>query len=192
VLSTLGALNAIDVCWLKDARAAFSELSALPRPLTALLIGGPHRDAPLDEAGLESVIERLAQEGGSLLICGSRRTPNPWRPLLRAHALRLGARLWMDADDGLNPYRGYLAHADRLVVTADSVNMLSEACATGAAVSSFSSGALAGKLLRFDAALRHAKRLSTLDQPEPPQKPLRETAEVAAQLLLNWSASIAR
>ena len=32
---------------------------------------------------------------------------------------------------GENPYFGFLAHADAIVVTADSVSMTSEACSTG-------------------------------------------------------------
>ena len=39
--------------------------------------------------------------------------------------------IWNGPGDGENPYQGYLAAADRIVVTPDSVNMLSEACAAG-------------------------------------------------------------
>ena len=38
---------------------------------------------------------------------------------------------WIWDGSGDNPYMGYLALADVLVVTADSVNMVSEAAATG-------------------------------------------------------------
>jgi mitochondrial fission protein ELM1 len=37
-------------------------------------------------------------------------------------------------DTGENPYRGFLALADVIVVTGDSVSMCSEACATGKGV----------------------------------------------------------
>lgn len=195
VFTTTGALNAIDAIWLRDARTDFAELAALPRPRVGLLIGGPHAEAPLAESALVSLFEKLAlhtkSEGGSLMICASRRTPIAWRPLLRASALALGARVWMDADDGSNPYRGFLAYADRLVVTADSVNMLSEACAVGVPVISFAAGRLRGKLLRFDRALRHAEQLCALDDPKPPTSPLRETTLLAERILQRWRARFA-
>ncbi len=193
VLTATGALNAIDEAWLDNARRESAELASLPRPLIGVLIGGPHRDAPLSEAALESLLEQIARQittsGGSLLVCGSRRTPREWRPMLRAHTLQLGGRVWLDEQDGVNLYRGCLAHADRLVVSADSVNMLSEACAVGVPVASFSAGALRGKLARFDAALQRALLLSPLDQPAPPVAPLRETSALAQLVLQRWRES---
>src|SRR3546814_6768877 len=37
---------------------------------------------------------------------------------------------WLADGDGENPYPGLLAWADRIIVSPDSVNMISEACAT--------------------------------------------------------------
>ncbi|MDZ4812594.1 MAG: mitochondrial fission ELM1 family protein [Pseudomonadota bacterium] len=193
VLTTTGALNAIGEDWLEKARRECAELAFLPRPLIGVLIGGPHRDAPLSEAALESLLEQIARQiaasGGSFLVCGSRRTPREWRPMLRARTLQLGGRVWLDEDDGANLYRACLAHADRLVVSADSVNMLSEACAVGVPVTSFSAGALSGKLARFDATLQRALLLSPLDQPAPPVAPLREAAALAQAVLQRWRES---
>ena len=193
VLTTTGALNVIDDCWLDNARRDAAELASLPRPLIGVLIGGPHHEAPLSEVILEFLFEHIARQiaasGGSLLVCGSRRTPREWRPMLRARTLQLGGRVWLDEHDGANLYRGCLAHADRLVVSADSVNMLSEACAVGVPVASFSAGALSGKLARFDAALQRARLLSTLDLPTRPVMPLRETAGLAQLVLQRWRES---
>ena len=47
-------------------------------------------------------------------------------------------------DDTANPYFGMLAWADRLVVTGDSIAMLSEACATGKPVQMFDLGGMRG------------------------------------------------
>src|SRR3546814_1032285 len=44
--------------------------------------------------------------------------------------MQAGATCWLDDSDGANPYPGMLAWADRIVCSPDSVNMLSEACAT--------------------------------------------------------------
>ena len=52
-------------------------------------------------------------------------------PRACANAAATGADLaWFDDSDGVNPYPGALAWADRIVVSPDSVNMVSEACAT--------------------------------------------------------------
>ena len=49
---------------------------------------------------------------------------------------------WGDAGD--NPYFGYLARADHIIVTGDSVSMCSEACATPKPVYIFAPKALIG------------------------------------------------
>ena len=71
----------------------------------------------------------------------------------------------------------------RLVVTPDSVNMLSEACATGRPVHTFVSRPLPGKLERFHQELRAAGLLHDIDARTPPaQTPLRETAAIASEV----------
>jgi mitochondrial fission protein ELM1 len=196
VINSIGAIHGIDAQWLIRARHEFSEFAALPRPLFGVLVGGPHREAPLTVSALLELLQRVCQQaralGGSVSVCGSRRTPAAWHPTLRAQALKHGARIWMHADDGVNPYRACLAYADRLVVTADSVNMLSEACALGVPVTSFSSSGLSGKLARFDDALRRAHLLSTLEHPVAPPMPLRETAGIAERILARWGESTGR
>src|SRR3546814_12187632 len=52
---------------------------------------------------------------------------------------------WRDDGDGPNPYPGLLAWADRIVCSADSVNMVSEACATRAPVFAFAPGRVTGR-----------------------------------------------
>jgi hypothetical protein len=51
---------------------------------------------------------------------------------------------WKPSDPA-NPYFGMLAVADRLVVTGDSIAMLSEACATGRPVQIFDLGGMRGQ-----------------------------------------------
>jgi uncharacterized protein len=187
VIQTLGALNPVDDAWLAKAAAEFSTLRQLPQPRTALLVGGPHRELVLDAGWFDALIAQLeallARDGGSLMITLSRRTPAAWAMRLRG-AFHTGCTyFWGGVPDGDNPYSGYLAHADRIVVTPDSVNMLSEACATGKPVMSYLPRAARGKLAAFHAALRAQGRLHDLRDaaisPSPPVPPLRETAIVA-------------
>src|SRR5581483_6477547 len=195
VIGTLGALNAVDDAWLARAAAEFSTLLQLPAPRTALLVGGPRRGLALDAAWLDRLVEHvealLARDGGSLMIALSRRTPAEWRARLRG-AFRSGCTyFWGGAADGPNPYAGYLAHAARIVVTPDSVNMLSEACATDIPVYTLVPEQAHGKLAAYHAALRAQSRLRRLDEPEPATAsavPLRETAQVAVAVWERYRA----
>jgi len=189
VIATLGALNPVDDAWLARAALAFPALAQLPRPRTVLLVGGPRRGLALDAAWLDAVIARIdgwrQRDGGSVLVTTSRRTPAAWRERLRG-AFRNGCTcFWGGAEDGANPYASYLALADRIVVTPDSVNMLSEACAVGVPVITRLPPRAPAKLAALHRELRdqgwlHADDvdLSTLRQPPP----LREIAAVASKI----------
>src|ERR1019366_2449292 len=63
--------------------------------------------------------------------------------------------VWDGAGD--NPYAQILAHAEAILVTGDSVNMVGEATATGAPVYVFApSGGDGGKIARYIDALEQA------------------------------------
>ncbi|HEX6833280.1 MAG TPA: mitochondrial fission ELM1 family protein [Rudaea sp.] len=197
ILTTSGALHPVDDAWLAQAAADFPMLQRLPPPRTALLVGGPRPGLALDAAWLDTLIAHLqawlARENGSLLITASRRTPPEWIDRLRG-AFRNGcAYLWSGPQDGANPYPGYLAHAERFVVTPDSVNMLSEACATGKPVFTLLPRGAHGKLVAFHEALRERGNLRALDADNStfiPAPPLRETADVAAEILRRFHARV--
>ena len=189
VIQTMGSLNPIDDAWLALARSQFGTLEKLARPRIALLIGGPRRGLAIDDAWFATVIaevERWRERyGGSILVTTSRRTPAAWRERMRA-AFRNGCTcFWGGEEDGANPYAGYLALADLIVVTPDSVNMLSEACATGAPVFTSLPREAPDKLKAFHAELRDQGWLHDmavdLDTLSPPA-PLREIATVASKV----------
>jgi uncharacterized protein len=196
VIGTLGALNAVDAEWLERARVEFSTLQQLPAPRTAVLIGGPRHDLNLDAAWLEGFVAclqaLLQSDGGSLMITFSRRTPAAWRERLHGAFNSGCVHFWGDSADGTNPYPGYLAYAERIVVTPDSVNMLSEACATGVPVLTCLPANARGKIAAFHAALRAQSRLhelgaaatSTLPQPAA----LTETVAVAKEIARRYVA----
>lgn len=108
-------------------------LSRLKRPLIGVIVGGPAGRAPfgVEEAGalLERIRSMMAASGGAAAVVPSRRTPDAVLALFTAAAER-DADLWVWRREGDNPYLGVLALADRLVVTGDSVSMVSEALAT--------------------------------------------------------------
>lgn len=187
VLNTLGSLNPVDEAWLAAARRAWSHLEALPAPRLGVLLGGPRRDVTMDPAYAATLatamLARHQREGGSVMLLASRRTPSAWFDAL-SHALDgIPGLRWRNADDGPNPYPGVLGWADRLLVTPDSVNMLSEACACGCPVHTLAPGNLTGKLARFHAALRSRGLLHDIDADTPPrQAPLHETRAIANEM----------
>ena len=188
VLSLLGSLHPVDDLWLAAARAGFPALGQLPRPLTTVLVGGPSAHAAFDAASVAALVDGLAsaqrRDGGSLLITTSRRTPEAAVARLRALVAAQPGLLWAGAGDGPNPYAGLLGWADRIVGTADSVNMLSEACATSVPVFVFGADRLGGRPRRFVDALQALGRLRAFDDALGafPVTPLRETARVAAEV----------
>ena len=108
----------------------------LPRPWFALIVGGSTTRGKFsaEAAGqLGRMASRMAAAaGGSLLVSTSRRTGDAAGPLLAG--LDTPNHLFKWDDGGENPYFGYLALADAVVVTGDSVSMCSEACAVPAPV----------------------------------------------------------
>lgn len=188
VITTLGSLNAIDDAWLQQARAAFPGLLDLPTPRYALLLGGPTRALKLDRdywSQLTTILSaRLRAEGASLMLTSSRRSPAWLRKAARTAFAGIPCRQWHDPGDGANPYAGFLAWADAIVVTPDSVNLLSEAAATRVPVWTFAAHPINGKVGRFVEALRARGRVRFLGESAAPGAivPLRETARVAAEI----------
>ncbi len=187
VLRPIGSLHPVDAAWLAAGREAHAAFAALPRPRLALLLGGPRRGVALDTAWTAALIAslraRLARDGGSVLLCASRRTPPALVAAVSDALAGVPGVRWRGEADGRNPYPGLLAWADRVIVSPDSVNMLSEAAATGVPVHTLTRAALPRRLARFHAALRAGGWLADIDADSaPPVRPLRETAAIAAEV----------
>jgi len=109
-------------------------LANLPRPYTALLVGGNSSVYELDPA-TATVLARQANAqvrkvGGSLLASTSPRTPASVVEALFA-ALDCPAHCYRwRPNDTDNPYLAYLALADSFIVTVDSASQVVEACLT--------------------------------------------------------------
>jgi mitochondrial fission protein ELM1 len=188
VIALLGSLHPIDDLWLARARAEFAVIAQLPQPRTAVLLGGPSRHVRFDQAALDALAAQvdaaLAREGGSLLLTASRRTPASMRAALRRRYAGTPGLLWLGDQDGANPYAGLLAWADRIVCSPDSVNMVSEACATTVPVFVAEPGRGSGRIRDFLDMLLASGRVRAVDAALAPfaVEPLRETARVAAEV----------
>ncbi len=110
------------------------KLAHLPRPYTTVLIGGnsgPFTLNPLKMEILAQRIDKMAQAtGGSLLITTSARTPDSSIEILKT-TIQSPAYLHLWPSQATeNPYFAFLALASDIVVTGDSISMLTEACMT--------------------------------------------------------------
>ena len=117
-----------------------ARLADLPRPLTALLVGGPTKPYRFDAAVAARLLEDAwavaARHGGSLYVTTSRRTPPAVVAALEA-GLPAGARLYRWGSGGDNPYHALLGLADRFVVTGDSISMMVEVARLGKSLAIF-------------------------------------------------------
>ncbi len=188
VITLDGSLHPVDASWLSSARDAFASMQPADGPLLALLVGGDSAHARLDVAALDAIAEPLldwsASERGRVWATASRRTSPAVRARLRERFGQAPHRVWDSTGDGPNPYAGLLAWADRIVCTADSVNMLSEACATDAPVYVAGIDALQGRPRRFVDRLLAIGRIRPLKDLATSFAftPLRETPRVAKEV----------
>jgi uncharacterized protein len=155
VIVTRGALHRVNAARLDQARQHFAgRLGNLSHPRIAVLIGGNNdvfRMTPEVIGRLADQLMALAREGAALMVTASRRTGAENEKLLRAKLAGVTGEVWDGT--GENPYFGYLAHADAIVVTEDSVNMVTEATATGKPVHLVSLVGGSAKFRRFRQAL---------------------------------------
>ena len=120
----------------------------LPRPWVAVLLGGdsgPFVFTAAKGERLGRLVNAMARDaGGSLLVTDSARTPQAFFDAFYAQiSVPLHLYRWgMQPQD--NPYLAYLALADRLVVTGESMSMLAEAAATHSPLYIFDPGDVRG------------------------------------------------
>lgn len=154
VMRITGAPHRLTAARLASAADAWaSRLAGIPRPFVSLIVGGATHSRPFPAARAADLGRRVhkmaAGVGGSVLLATSRRTGrDAEQALLGAIPEPRRAFLWTDGGD--NPYFGFLALADAIVVTGDSVSMCSEACASPAPVYVFApDGMVAAKHARL-------------------------------------------
>jgi len=158
VLTTLGAVHRVTPARLAaEAQRFAAAFAALPRPRAAVLIGGnnrAYRFTPEHFSGFVDALAALARQGTGLMVTPSRRTGTDQAAMLRARLSGLPAVVWDGTGD--NPYFAMLGLADAVIVTADSVSMVSEAAATGKPVHVMPLEGRSAKFDRFHCAMAEA------------------------------------
>jgi mitochondrial fission protein ELM1 len=195
VYTTLTAPHSFTSKRLAELRGSVAPaIAALPHPRVAVVLGGKNavykfRDE--DDARFAEALASLGRLGASFLITPSRRTH---QRLLEVtdRATRDFPRILWDRS-GPNPYAEFLAHADLLVATADSVNMTGEACATGKPVFVFTPSGGSAKFRRFHAALETRGATRPLPErfdaiPAWSYEPLHSVEDIAREVERRWLA----
>jgi mitochondrial fission protein ELM1 len=157
VIETLGALHRVTPERLRKEAEDFSDRYAgLPRARVAVLLGGDNKQYRMTAACADRLGSLLAQaardHGAGLMITASRRTSPENMRRIRQHLESLPVDIWDGT--GPNPYFGMLGLAEHIIVTGDSVNMVSEACATGRPVHVFQLNGGSRKFTRFHDAFQ--------------------------------------
>jgi mitochondrial fission protein ELM1 len=168
------------------------EIAALPHPRVAVVLGGKngiYRFTEADDDRLQKALASLAALGASFMVTPSRRSHQ--RLIRAAEAGTRGSPRIIWDMTGENPYPHFLAQADLLVVTADSVNMTGEACATGRPVWVFEPSGGSAKFRRFHQALQShgATRLLPDIMPsleEWSYRPLDAASSIAREIEQRW------
>ncbi|MBI1775719.1 MAG: mitochondrial fission ELM1 family protein [Proteobacteria bacterium] len=184
VVVVTGSMHGVTAPVLEAAADRFrAGFAPLPRPLVAVLVGGSNGRYRLDPPTTRRLAQDLIglqRQGYGIALTPSRRTGEANEIALRETLAGSGAFIWDGS--GENPYFGLLALADAILVTADSVNMVSEALATGKPVHVLDLPGRPGKFQRFHQSLVERGltrpfrgRIETWTYPPPD-----ETARVAA------------
>lgn len=165
--------------------------SFLPKPWTAVIIGGGIKGKPWPEAEAQAFARRLkeihAKLGGSLLLTTSRRTGEKAQSIIlnELKGIPMYTYLWGEKKE--NPIMGFYACPDLIVATADSVSMCSEACGTGKPVLLYSGKWLTTKHLRFAQALIDNGYAQDMLAPDAltfkPVKTLNSAIDIAEKIL---------
>ncbi len=197
VLSVATSLHDITPAALADAATTWRERLTEPgRPLIGVMLGGATRHHPFEESQAAAFADQLRdlmrQTGARLAVTPSRRTPAPIRALFEsAFADDPSAFVW--SMEGDNPYRGILALSDRLVVTSDSVSMISEALATPHPVEVFGpdGGRRHAEFLNGLLAQGLVRRFTGEPTTAAPREPVNATQAVAEAVLERLQARAA-
>ncbi len=188
-IGTLGSLGRTSRSSLDMAAQEWtSHLEDLHKPWIAVSIGGDNKVYHYNEKEMHQMGQQLTTiakaTGGSLLVTSSRRTNPENTQILKDEIIDVPHLYWNGTGD--NPYFGYLGVADFVVVTCDSINMVSEACTTGKPVYVIhTEPKRKTKFTHFHAALEEQGFTRPFEErlDQWAYKPLQETDEVAAHAL---------
>jgi hypothetical protein len=125
-----------DGCSTIDGASARSNIVPVPKPWFTLLLGGDVKQFEACERTLMDAARRAQmaadRHGGSVVISTSRRTPAASLAAVESVLDRPYVYRWSDDAAEENPYETLLRQSAALFVTADSISMIVDCCASSA------------------------------------------------------------
>ncbi|MDP4725037.1 MAG: mitochondrial fission ELM1 family protein [Alphaproteobacteria bacterium] len=175
VIETLGSLH-------PHTEATFARDEKIDAYTVTVLLGGNSKHYTFKENDFIEIAEYLKQkietrENTKILISPSRRTPAFGVDILKHELSDISATIWDGT--GENPYFKYIGLADELLVTGDSISMISEACYLGKPVEIWKLPIKNERFLHFYGAITKNKHAVFANDAWPTTfQPLRELARV--------------
>lgn len=163
----------------------------LPKPWTAVIIGGAIKNKPFTDENArllgESIRKIKDKIGGSILITTSRRTGAKAEEIIKKEVENIPAYTYWWGEKKENPIKGFWALADNIIVTGDSVSMACESCGSGKPVLVFTGkNWLTSKHERFVNSLFDGGYAIHIDDPDAlnfkPKQCLNPAQEVAEKI----------
>ena len=167
----------------REAQLIKQEVTSLIGKKIAVNIGGDTKDNKVDDETIQKLILSLNQFSAdyecSLMITTTNRTSEPLKKALTSLTENPNIILWTGGSR--NPYAGFLGVADAIIVTSDSINMISEACSTGKPVNIFPLGKNSKKREKFIGSLEKMGLVKYFNGEYRSwgYEPLNETARIA-------------
>ena len=125
IIQINGSISKINPEFLRAKKLeVIDKYSSLPKPIIALIIGGNTKKGKFTESNLKELLDHANKKanGGSLLISTSRRTDKSLHAILPS-LIKVPFILYNPESGSYNPYTEFLAIADALIVTGDSISM---------------------------------------------------------------------
>ena len=187
VMATRAALHRVTPEKLAAAAAEWQE--RLGKLNVAVLLGGRSRSYRFTRETVDKLAGGLAGLDGEFTVTASRRTEPSVVDALKARL----PRAWFWDGTGPNPYLGMLALARHIVVTEDSVSMISEAISTGKPVYVAEMAGGSRRLAQFHASLMKDELVRPFDGrlAQWRYEPVNETPRIAAEVRRRMEAASA-
>lgn len=152
IMRTTGAPHRITPERLATEKEKWGKVfESLSSPRIALIVGGATKDKPFtaemaqDLADRAVALKKALGDQGSFLVTTSRRTGEQQEKIIREALPDPKFFYGWGNKEIENPYFGFLALADHIIVTGDSVSMCSESCAADAPVYIYAPEGTVGK-----------------------------------------------
>ena len=132
IINTKGALSFIDNNAIEKSKTSITNnLKHNKKPIILFLIGGDNKRYKPDNTDYYnltlSIVKASKSIDGKLIILTSRRTPTKAIKMIKSMLQKYEIDFYLYSGIGHNPYPDILKSADYIIVTSDSVNMISEA-----------------------------------------------------------------